>query len=41
MFWGHATTAREAASKEALTRQAAQRPGWTRFAFEVVELTGH
>ena len=39
VFWGHATSARDAHGKEALTRQAARRHGWQRFDFEVVELT--
>jgi hypothetical protein len=39
VFWGHATSAREAGRKEALTEQAARRHGWKGFEFEVVELT--
>ena len=39
VFWGHVTSAREAAGKKALTEQAARRYGWERFDFEVVELT--
>lgn len=41
MFWGHATSAREAASKKALTEQAARRYGWRSFDFEIAELTEH
>jgi hypothetical protein len=41
VFWGHAASAKEAASKEALTAQAARRHGWKRFSFEVVKLTEH
>ena len=41
VFWGHATSAREAASKKALTEQAAKRYGWRSFDFEVAELTEH
>ncbi|KQN36938.1 hypothetical protein ASG37_04520 [Sphingomonas sp. Leaf407] len=39
VFWGHATSAKDAVAKEALTRQAAKRHGWKGFDFEVVELT--
>ncbi|MGI4949775.1 MAG: hypothetical protein ACRYHC_13985 [Janthinobacterium lividum] len=39
VFWGHATSAKEAAGKKALTEQAARRHGWERFDFEVVELS--
>ncbi|WP_418066681.1 hypothetical protein [Sphingomonas endolithica] len=39
MFWGHATSAKEAAGKEALTDQAARRHGWKHLDFEVVELS--
>lgn len=41
VFWGHTNSAKEATGKEALTKQAARRPGWKRFDFEVVELTEH
>ena len=41
VFWGHTTSAKEAAGKQALTAQAARRHGWTSFDFEVVELTEH
>ena len=41
VFWGHATSAREAAGKRALTEQAARRHGWTGFDFEIAELTEH
>lgn len=41
VFWGHATSAKEATGKKALTEQAARRHGWTRFDFEVVALTEH
>lgn len=41
VFWGHATSAKEAEGKEALTEQAAKRHGWKRFDFEVVELAEH
>ncbi|WP_260596935.1 hypothetical protein [Sphingomonas endolithica] len=41
VFWGHATSAKEAAGKEALTEQTARRHGWKHFDFEVVELTEH
>ena len=41
VFWGHVTSAREAASKKALTEQAAKRYAWRRFDFEVAELTEH
>jgi len=39
VFWGHATSAKEARGKEALTEQAARRHGWKSFDFEIVELT--
>jgi len=41
VFWGHATSAKEAAGKRTLTEQAAKRHGWQGFDFEVVELTEH
>ncbi|MBW6523948.1 hypothetical protein KZ810_10615 [Sphingomonas sp. RHCKR47] len=41
VFWGHTTSAKEAAGKKALTEQAARRYGWTRFEFEIAELTEH
>ncbi|WP_188660194.1 hypothetical protein [Sphingomonas metalli] len=41
VFWGHATSAREAAGKAALTEQAARRHGWKRFDFEFVPLAEH
>jgi hypothetical protein len=41
VFRGHATSAREAASKKALTEQAAKGYGWRGFDFEVAELTEH
>ena len=41
VFWGHATSAKKAMSRKALTDQAARRHGWKRFDFEVVELTEH
>mgnify|MGYP003341121652 CR=1 FL=1 len=41
VFWGHAGSAKEARSKEALTAAAAKRHGWASFDFEVVELTEH
>jgi hypothetical protein len=41
VFWGHATSAREAASRKALTEQAARRYDWRSFDFEVAELTEH
>jgi len=41
VFWGHASSAKDAAAKEALTEQAAQRHGWQRYEFEVVALTEH
>ncbi len=39
VFWGHATSAKEAKGKEALIEQAARRHGWKSFDFDVVELT--
>jgi hypothetical protein len=39
VFWGHATSAKDAKAKEALTVDAAKRYGWSSFDFEVVELT--
>jgi len=39
VFWGHATSEKDATGKRALTEQAAKRHGWKSFAFEVVELT--
>lgn len=39
VFWGHATSAREAAGKRALTERAARQRGWKGFDFEVVALT--
>ncbi len=41
VFWGHATSVKDAVGKEALTAQAAKRHGWKRFDFEVVGLTEH
>jgi len=41
VFWGHATSAKEATGKKALTEQAAKRHGWKSFDFEVVELNEH
>jgi hypothetical protein len=41
VFWGHASSAKEAAAKEALTGQAAKRHGWKSFEFETVALTEH
>ena len=41
VFWGHATSAREANSKKALTQEAAGRYGWKAFDFEVVALNEH
>ncbi len=41
VFWGHATSAKEAARKRALTEQAARRHGWEGFDFEAVALTEH
>lgn len=41
VFWGHTTSAKDAAGKEALTAQAARRYGWLRFDFDVVALTEH
>lgn len=41
VFWGHATSAREAASRKVLTEQAAKRYDWRSFDFEVAELTEH
>ena len=41
VFWGHATSARQAAGKKALTEQAARRHGWRSFDFEIAALTEH
>lgn len=41
VFWGHTTSAKEAASKETLIEQAARRHGCRGFDFEVVALTEH
>ncbi|MEH3108145.1 MAG: hypothetical protein PGN09_12965 [Sphingomonas fennica] len=41
VFWGHVTSAKEAASKRALATQAAGRHGWERFDFEIAELREH
>ncbi len=41
VFWGHATSAGEAARKEGLAEEAARRHGWTSFDFEVAELSAH
>ncbi|TCP30409.1 hypothetical protein [Sphingomonas sp. BK235] len=41
VFWGHTTSAKEAASKEALTKQAGKRYGWASFDFEIVALIEH
>ena len=38
VFWGHAKSLREAKGKTAATEEAARQRGWTRYAFEVVEL---
>ena len=39
VFWGHATSLKEATSKKAATADAAKQRGWEGFVFEVVELT--
>ncbi|AHE53463.1 hypothetical protein [Sphingomonas sanxanigenens] len=39
VFWGHSKSLREATSKKAATADAARQRGWTRYDFEVVELT--
>jgi hypothetical protein len=39
VFWGHATSFREAAGKKIATGEAARQRGWERFDFEIVELT--
>lgn len=39
VFWGHTKSLREAAAKKAATADAARQRGWTRYAFEIVELT--
>lgn len=41
VYWGHVTSAREAASKRALTEQAARRHGWKGYDFEIAELSEH
>ena len=41
VFWGHATSAKEAAGKKALIEPAARRYGWKSFDFEVVDLAEH
>ena len=41
VFWGHTYSAEEAAGKETLTEKAAERHGWKRFDFEVLELSEH
>jgi hypothetical protein len=38
VFWGHATSLREATGKKAATEEAARQRGWERYDFEVVEL---
>lgn len=39
VFWGHTKSLREATAKRAATADAAIQRGWTRYDFEVVELT--
>lgn len=39
IFWGHASSLREATGKRAATEEAAKQRGWESFDFEVVELT--
>jgi len=39
VFWGHATSLKEATGKRTATEEAAKQRGWERFDFEVVELT--
>jgi hypothetical protein len=40
VFWGYATSLKEAAGKETLTAQAARRNGWNGFDFEARAATG-
>lgn len=39
VFWGHTKSLAEAKRKRAATADAARTRGWTRHAFEIVELT--
>jgi hypothetical protein len=39
VFWGHATSLKEATGKKAATEEAARQRGWEGYDFEVVELT--
>ncbi|MCW6530868.1 MULTISPECIES: hypothetical protein [Sphingomonas] len=39
VFWGHTKSLREATAKKAATADAARQRGWSRYAFEIVELT--
>ena len=39
VFWGHATSLREAAGKKTATEEAARQRKWDRYDFEIVELT--
>jgi hypothetical protein len=41
VFWGHTTSAKEAASKQLLAEEPAKRHGWKSFDFEFVELSEH
>ena len=39
VFWGHTKSLREATAKKAATADAARQRGWSRYAFEIAELT--
>jgi hypothetical protein len=39
VFWGHASSLKEAAGKRVATEEAAKQRGWATFDFEIVELT--
>jgi len=39
VFWGHASSHKEAAGKTAAAKEAARQRGWTSYTFEIVILT--
>ena len=39
VVWGHTKSLREATATKAATADAARQRGWSRYAFEIVELT--
>lgn len=39
VFWGHCASFKEASGKQSAAAEAARQRGWTKYDFEVVELT--